>query len=126
MAVDFARLMGVGELTAFHRAREPFTRTVPAAVTAVLALSLVLFERKEMTIDRLKALAHGLFDRSDEGKQIVVEKLMKLDDAHFGETGRSVSVKAASGINSGNEALRISLACFFIRVQDDRGRRILG
>jgi hypothetical protein len=116
VAVDFAELLDVPELLDFHRALEPFQKTVAAATRAVLALSLALLERDQLPIDQVKALAHELFDASDEGKRIVVEELMKLADAHFHEIGRSLSVKAASVIVSESEELRTSLARFFTRV----------
>jgi hypothetical protein len=119
LAVRLARLLEIGELLDFRRVLQPFIKAIPDAGRAVLALSLILLEQGEISVGEAKSLAHELFDASDEGKQIVVEELMKLDDANFDEISRSVAVKAASVIVSEKEGLRGSLARFFTRVSRD-------
>jgi hypothetical protein len=119
VAVELAGLLDLHELFELRRCLTPFSRSIPAAGRAVLALSVALLRGKEVLVDEVKSMAHDLFDRSDEGKQIVVEELMKLDDANFDAIGRSVSAKAASVIVSESECLRSSLSRFFTRVSHE-------
>jgi hypothetical protein len=119
LAADLAGLLGVQELLDLRSRFDPFLQKVPAAGRAVLAVSLALLRHQEVAADQVRALAHELFEMSESGKQIVVDELMKLDDALFAEVGRSMSVEAASVIISEDEGLRSSLARFFTRVSRD-------
>jgi hypothetical protein len=78
-----------------------FWKTVPAAGRAILQFRSHFFVTER---------SHELFELSESGNQIVVDELMKLDDALFAEVGRSMSMEAGSVIISENESPRSSLA----------------
>jgi ATP-dependent exoDNAse (exonuclease V) alpha subunit len=83
---------------------------------ALLVLAISLVKRNEISVDEVKTVTNELFDGGDDGKKIVIDELMNLDDQYFEDIAHAIAPKAAVVIASPNEELRKALAKFFVRI----------
>ena len=123
LAADLANCLQVPELKLLQNTLKTIsnelTNSSKNLVKAEFSVLAALVRYKEVTIDYFKDLCSERFDKDDDGKEIVINAIMNLDDNNFYEAGGLISVKAAKLISTNNEPLRQILTKFFVKMSQD-------
>jgi hypothetical protein len=116
LVLDLAEILNARELLGVIHTLEGPAKKFAMSGRARLVLAISLVKRNEIAIDEVKTMANELFDGGNDGKKMVIDELMNLDDQYFEEIGRAITPHAAVVIASPNEELRKALANFFGRI----------
>jgi hypothetical protein len=116
LVLDLAEILNARELRGLIHTLEGPAKKFLMSGRARLVLAISLVKRNEIAVDDVKTVANELFNGGDDGKKMVVDELMNLDDPYFEDIGRAIAPHAAVVIASPNEELRKALAKFFVRM----------